>query len=55
MGCCCFCLFKIRQLPESRQEQICGHCYVNEECVHVFFMQVSPCSALRAPDGGVTA
>lgn len=26
-----------------------------KESIYVFFMQVSPCSALRAPDGGVTA
>lgn len=37
-------------LPELRAETNCGHCYV----MNVFFMEVSPCSARRSPDG-VTA
>lgn len=45
---------KVRQLPESWHEQICGHSYASKECKHVYFMQVSPGSTPKAPDGGVT-
>lgn len=38
---------------KTKKKHISGHGYVTEECAHVFFMQVSPCSALRAPDGGM--